>query len=190
MLDFIFNILLIGMLVLSIYAFAVFIVSIICGVSFKEALKKVRGFMNSKPIASIENDASILEDIYKNIKIILGNQEFNSMTQKFNLCFEYPPSGVCLTSIIPYFYVSCSYSDEEQKMIIEKTVIRILKYHLKLYGYSENVISTWSIHCETQLPMLLLYFSRNEDEIKRLKLMMMDFTKTHDLEDDNEDGCF
>ena len=172
MLEFVFYILAIGLILLALYFFIVIIVSIIFGISFQKALKKVQTFLSNTKKPLIEQDTTVYTKFYDKLKDLIGETSFNALERKFKLCIDTPPFGICTNSVVPEFYFSCIYPDDEAKEVLSLITEKIITRHLRLFTYPDLVYIKWDVHPEIKCPFIHAYFARNEDELKRLKLLI------------------
>ncbi len=172
MFELFFDFLAIGLILLALYFFIVIIVSIIFGISFRKALKKVQTFLSNTQKPLIEQDTTVYTKFYDKLKDLIGETPFKALERKFKLCIDIPPFGICTASPVPYYYFSCIYHDDESKDVLTLITEKIIVNHLRLYSYPALVYIIWDIHPEIKSPLIYAYFARNDDELKRLRMMI------------------
>ncbi len=172
MIGLVLDVVVIGLVLLALYFFLVFIVSMILGVPFQKALKKVQSFLSATKTPLFENDTTVFTEFYAKLKDLIGETLFSALERKAKLCFDTPPYGVCTTTAVPFFYFSCIYKDDEDKEILSLITEKIIVNRLHLFSYPDLVYISWDIHQEIKCPIILAYFARNEDELARLKLLI------------------
>lgn len=161
--------LIIGFLILGVggYYVACHIIKLWFGCNDNEASMKLHNFLNGKIQYQFYNDIGFANDVWGNVKNIIGDKRFEQLVKLSNTAISTPLLSFGENGGLPSIAVSLYYQDANEKLVLENIITNLVKYYLKIYGYNEEILVDWKVRYDLNMPFLQIRYARTQEE-KRL----------------------
>lgn len=175
------------------YYLAIHIIKIWTGCDNNEATTKLHNFVNGKAQYKLYNDSTFSNEIWNNVRNIIGEKRFNQLVNLSNTMIGAPLLYFNDSVKIPSINVSLYFVDENEKQTLENILVNIVKKYLRMYGYSTDVFVQWLIRYDLNMPYIQINYARTAEEKEALRVCLHSYQKSileqnSDLQDDTEDG--
>lgn len=170
---------------------ACFIVKLWTGCTMEQAGRKIHNRINGKVVYSFPTDAGFAEEVWENIRSIIGEVRFQELWKLSNTKIDRPLLCFGVKRCLPYIAISVYCNDNNEKCVIRNVVKNIVELYLNLYGYGIQTLTNWSFRYDLAMPVLYIYYFRNETE-KRTFDKLLEYIqkktkdKNNDIHDDTE----
>lgn len=150
-------------LILAYYAVC-HIIKIWTGCDYNGAVTKLHNFINGKAVYSINNDLGFANDVWDNIKNIIGDKRFEQLLRLSQTAISTPLLSFGFNSGLPYIAVSLYYADDNEKHVIETVIVNLVTQYLKIYGYYHLTLVNWKKRGDLNMPVLQIRYARTREE--------------------------
>ena len=180
------------------YRIAVAVVKRWTGCTSEEAERRVNRMANSmfeKPIPSIQDDQSLCNDMWNNVKAVIGEGRYRQLVEMANNgeCFYYFTDACGISCLEMAMFVT----DENERKRIGTLCKHTMQQHLVVRGYSDIVDSEWYERDDLAMDVLRIYYAPTDAEndrlINRLHLksrILAKRNKSIEEDDDDEDNKY
>lgn len=148
------------------------IIRIWTGCSSSEAVMRLQKFVNGIPNYRFEEDAGLQNEIWENVKKIIGDKRYQQLVALSTTAISTPLFFAGVEGILPFVAVSLYYQDFNEKQILENLIVNCVKKYLQFYGYNTAVLVVWKERYDLNMPILQIRYARNEEERKILAIGM------------------
>lgn len=172
MLEIIVDFLLAVFIFISAFYIICFLVRLWTGCSTNEAVKKVHNFISGKGQYHFESDAGFVDEIWRNVKNIIGEKRFQ---QLINLSYTAinPPLLVCgEKNGLPYVALSIYYESETEKRILESVIGNVFIRYLQMAAYDTQILKEWTTRYDLDMLVLEIRYARTEEEKRILGILL------------------
>lgn len=129
-----------------------------------EAEQKLHNFLNGKAPYSFHNDEGLKNDVWNNIRSIIGDKRFEQLCRLSHTTIDAPLLVFGYNSGLPYIAISVNYADDSEKRIIESVITNLVKHYLQIYGYKTRVLTDWKTRHDLNMPYLEIRYATNKEE--------------------------
>ena len=150
------------------------IVKIWTGCDTNEAVQKIHNFMNGTANIDFTTDAGFVEEVWTNVRNIIGDKKFNQLVKLSNSSIGTPLLSTGYNSGLPYIAVSVYYADEGEKQCLESVLTNVVSKHLHMFGYDTRLLVNWKKRYDLDMPFLELRYAKTKEQ----KLILNDVQKT------------
>ena len=140
------------------------IVKIWTGCDTNEAVKKIHNFMNGTANVDFTSDTGFTEEIWYNVKNIIGDVRFNQLVKLSNSNIGIPLLSFGYNSGLPYIAVSLYYADDSEKQRLESVLINVVKKYLHLSAYDTRLLVNWKRRYDLDMPFLEFRYAKNREQ--------------------------
>ncbi len=140
------------------------------GCSDKEATAKLKRFINGTPNYKFEEDIGLQNEIWENVKKIIGEKRFQQLINLSTTAINTPLFFSGVEGILPFIGVAVYYTDNNEKQILENLIVNVARKYLHIYGYDTAVLVVWKERYDLMMPFLQIRYARNEEERKTLAI--------------------
>lgn len=157
---------------ISVYYGLRYIIQLWTGCSVSEASLKIQNFINGTPICSLETDINFQNEVWENLRNIIGEKRYNQLVKLSKTAISTPLLFFRENGGIPCFSLSVFCYDDNEQKTIETVVTNITLKYLHLYGYSENIIVNWKKRYDLNMSILEIQYARSEKEQQLLNVIL------------------
>lgn len=143
----------------------VHIIKLWTGLTTEQAITKIQNFFNKTPQRTLLNDYGLIEEIGENVRNIVGDVKFEQLMRLSRTRIAQPLIFFGEQSRLPFIAISTYYSDDNQKQVLEHILSNVVVKYLLIYGYSTEIITEWKIRPDLKMPVLLVQYARNAQEM-------------------------
>ncbi|MCM1060308.1 MAG: hypothetical protein NC452_08435, partial [Eubacterium sp.] len=154
------------------------IIKLWTGCNNDEAVAKLHNFINGTVMYSFYNDMGFINNIYENIKNIIGEKRFEQLVRLSKTAISTPLIFFGENSGLPYIAISLFYADENEKQIIETVLINLITQYLRIYGYYELTLVNWKERFDLKMPVLEIRYARTREEQRILDIGLQNNRQT------------
>lgn len=174
------------------YYLVIHIIKMWTGCDNNEATTKLHNFVNGKAQYKLDNDSTFSNEIWNNVRNIIGEKRFNQLVNLSNTMIGAPLLYFNDSVKIPSINISLYFVDENEKQVLENILVNIVKKYLRMYGYSTDVFAQWLIRYDLNMPYIQINYARTAEEKETLRVCLHSYQKSileqnRDLQDDTED---
>ena len=157
---------------LSIVSFyvVVHIIKIWTGCNDKEAVAKLQRFINGKPLYKFEDDIGLQNDIWDNVRKIIGEKRVQQLVNLNSTMITNPLLFFGEEGALPFIAVSLYYLDDNEKKVLENIILNVIKQYLLVYKYDISVLAVWKERYDLNMPILQIRYARNGEEKRVLEI--------------------
>lgn len=176
---------------------ACYVIKLWTGCDDSEAVVKLHNFINGKVRYSFANDIGFANDVWENIKNIIGEKRFQQLVNLSNTAINTPLLSFGENSGLPYIAISLYYEDENEKQVIGNVLSNLVVRYLKIYGYDLRILVEWKVRYDLNMPFIEIRYARTMDEQRILNIGLQNNRKSiigrnsaiiDDTEDEDLDG--
>lgn len=190
--------LIVNVLLLFILCVAVFYM-VCCGIklwkgcNFEEAVTTLQNIVSGKATYNFTTDAGFAEEIWMNVKNVIGERRFQRLVALSNTAITTPLLFCGENSGLPYITVSVYFEDENEKMVLENVILNIIIRYLRICAYDTRICAEWKKREDLKMPYLEIRYARTPDEKRILSIMLAEKQKQitnmeTDIIDETEDN--
>lgn len=164
--------LIIGLLILGVggYYAVCHIIKLWFGCNDNEASTKLHNFLNGKAQYQFYNDIGFANDVWENVKNIIGDKRFEQLVKLSNTAISTPLLSFGENSGLPYIAVSLYYLDANEKLVLENIITNLVKNYLQIYGYNVQILVDWKVRYDLNMPFLQIKYARTQEEQRLLDI--------------------
>ncbi len=137
----------------------------------EQAGRKIHNRINGKVVYSFPTDAGFVEEVWENIRSIIGESRFQELQQLSTTKINRPLLYFGIKRCLPYIEVSVYYLNENEKRVISHVLKNTVALYLNLYGYCTQILTNWTIRHDLSMPVLSISYARNDEERRKLKIL-------------------
>lgn len=161
------------------------------GCNSNEAVAKLHNFMNGKVQYTFFNDMGFANDMWENVKKVIGEKRFQQLVNLSNTAINTPLLSFGENSGLPYIAVSLYYEDENEKQVVENVLSNLVVRYLRIYGYETQLLVNWKERYDLNMPFLEIRYARTRDEKRILAIGLQNnrqsiITRNNAIIDDTE----
>lgn len=149
---------------IALYYLTIYIIKRWTGCDSAEAEQKLHNFFNGKIHYSLNNDEGFINDVWNNIRNIIGEKRFKQLRRLSQTTIDCPLLAFGYNSGLPYIAITVKYADDNEKQIIESVLTNLVKYYLHIYGYNTRILTDWKIRGDLDMPYLEIRYATNKEE--------------------------
>lgn len=140
------------------------IIKLWTGCSREEADKKLHNFLNGRVQYSISEDAGFCNDVWENIRKIIGEKRYEELVRLSQTAIDTPLLFFGVWGMLPCIGISVYYKDDIEKDVIENILGNLTIRYLQSYGYSTLILKKWRTRYDLNMPYLEIRYARTEEE--------------------------
>ncbi len=141
-----------------------YIVKLWTGCDMNEAVRKIHNFMNGTANIDFTADEGFIEEIWTNVRNIIGDNKFNQLIKLSNSCIGTPLLSTGYNSGLPYIAVSVYYADEGEKQRLECVLTNVVSKYLHIFGYDTRVLVDWKKRYDLDMTFLELRYAKTKEQ--------------------------
>ncbi|MEL7606058.1 MAG: hypothetical protein AAGU39_08390 [Sedimentibacter saalensis] len=162
------------------------------GCDDKGAVAKLHNFMNGKVQYSFYNDVGFVNDVWENVRNIIGEKRFKQLVNLSQSAITTPLLSFGKDSGLPYIAISVYCEDENEKNIVKNVLSNLVIKYLQMYGYSTQILANWKIRYDLNMPYLKIWYARTQEERRILNIGLQNIrqkivTRNNVIIDDTEE---
>lgn len=167
-------ILFIGILFVGVGGFyaITFIIKLWTGCDNTEAVTKLNNFMHGKIQYSFHNDVGFVEEVWENVRNIIGRKRFEQLEMLSKTEIKRPLIFFGEKSGLPFILVSTPCQDEHEKRVLENVISNLVISYLKIYGLNKQILVNWKVRDDLDMPYLLVRYARTREEKRKLDILL------------------
>lgn len=184
----------IGFIAVGIGGFYVvtFVIKLWTGCNNSEAVTKLHNIMNGKIQYAFNNDEGFIEEVWDNVKNVIGDKRYCQLERLSMTAIKQPLTVFGERSGLPYIIVSIPYEDEHEKRILENVLSNLVVEYLRIYGFSNQIITSWKVRHDLDMPYILIRYARTREEKRKLDILLNNRrlkygTSNKEITDENEE---
>lgn len=155
------------------------------GCSFEEAVTTLQNLVSGKAAYDFTTDASFADEIWQNVRDIIGERRFQRLVALSNTAITTPLLVCGENSGLPYIAVSIFYEDENEKMVLESVISNIVIHYLRICAFDTRICTEWKRREDLKMPYLEIRYARTPDEKRILSIVLAEKQKrVTDMETD------
>lgn len=137
-----------------------------------EAEQKLHNFLNGRKLYSFNNDEGFKNDVWNNIRSIIGNKRFEQLCRLSHTMIDVPLLMFGYNSGLPYIAITVNYVDDSEKRIIESILNNLVKQYLQIYGHKTRVLIDWKTRYDLNMPYLEMRYATNKEENRIMDIVL------------------
>ncbi|QUI21567.1 hypothetical protein HZI73_04340 [Vallitalea pronyensis] len=119
---------------------------------------------------SFSNDVGFDNDVWENVKNIVGEKRFKQLINLSKTAINTPLLCFGVNSGLPYIAISVYYEDEHEKRVLENVLSNLVRGYLKIYGFNTHILVNWKTRHDLRMPYLLIRYARIREEKRILDI--------------------
>lgn len=167
-----------GILIILIcgYYASIHIIKLWTGCDNDEAASKIHSLINGKVQNGFDSDLSFFNEVWENVKNIIGERRFEELIMLSNTEINTPLLAFGSDSGLPCISVSTYYVDENEKKRLENVFRNIVRKYLHIYGFEPQILINWKTRYDLQMPYINIMYARSKSE-KHIMDMLLKSTR-------------
>ena len=142
------------------------------GCNSTQAQKRLHNLINGKVQLKIESDMGLANEIWDNVKKIIGDDRFKQLQALNTTAIYFPLLFFGIEGKTPYIAVSVYYKDNAEHKVLENVIKNVVIRYLQSYGYCTTILTTWKQREDLQMPYLEIKYSRDDEEWNALSIQI------------------
>lgn len=140
------------------------IIKLWTGCNSHEAGTKLHNFINGKFPIQFNNDIGFSNDVWENVKNIIGDKRYEQLVKLSQTAIETPLLSFGENSGLPYISISLYYKDQNEKCLIENVLSNLVVKYLRIYGFNTQILVDWKVRYDLKMPFLEIRYARTPEE--------------------------
>lgn len=192
MLDIFFKLIIIFITIIGLYYATCYILKLLTGCDYEEAVVKIQRFFNGTAMYSFNNDIGFANEIWETVKNIIGDTQYSRLEKLSRTAISPPLLSFGYYSGLPYIAIAMYYEDDNQKQVLENILTDLVCSYLRIYGYGTNIMVDWKNRSDLKMPYILFRYAQTKEEQRIIELVLKNSVKpiiavNTDITDDTED---
>lgn len=171
------NVLLLFILCIAIFYMVCYGIKLWKGCNFEEAVTTLQNVVSGKAAYDFTTDASFADEIWQNVRDIIGERRFQRLVALSNTSITTPLLVCGEKSGLPYIAVSVFYEDENERMVLEHVISNIVIRYLHISAFDMHICKEWKRREDLKMPYLEIRYARTPDEKRILSIMLAEKQK-------------
>ena len=164
----IFFLIVIIMLFIGGFYITCYIIKLWTGCNTDEAAAKIQNWMNPTVQYQFQNDLGFANAVWDNVRNVIGNGRFKRLERLSNTAITIPLLFFGMDASLPFIGICVYYTDDNEKMVLENVLKNLVQYYLRIHGYSPQVITTWKMRGDLNMPYLQIQYARDKNEQRNM----------------------
>lgn len=124
--------------------------------------------MNPTVQYQFQNDLGFANAVWDNVRNVIGNGRFKRLERLSNTAITIPLLFFGMDASLPFIGICVYYTDDNEKMVLENVLKNLVQYYLRIHGYSPQVITTWKMRGDLNMPYLQIQYARDKNEQRNM----------------------
>ena len=163
---------------IALYYLVIHVIRRWTGCDNAEAEQKLHNFFNGKILYSFANDEGFKNDVWNNIRSIIGDKRFEQLCRLSQTPIDTHLLIFGHSRGLPYIAITVPYANNSEKQIIESVLTTLVKRYLQIYGYNIRVITDWKTRYDLNMPYLEIRYATNKEENRIMNIVLQNMQRT------------
>lgn len=139
-----------------------------CGCTLHEARVKIRSFLTDNYEYDISEDNSFINDVWLNVKNIIGKQRFAQLISISQAALYTPLLYGGRNCGMRYVAISMYINDDNEKQILQTVLHNVAVNYLKANCFTDEILIEWKYRDDLKMSVLQISYAATDKEQQML----------------------